>query len=211
MNEPADHVRPQRGQEASRIAMGVVGIGSPFDRNDLQAMPRDGAADSWGWALVEELIDLPSHVTVRNARHPLDLLDWIEDFDSLHIVDSLQWSDRFSCDLLETKNNRPASTISQPSWNDDHFRLWKWDVKEIELQMQFKSDSHSLGLVEVLSIAKSMGWTPAGVTLWGVEVLPCRDSSSNIVSTDDREAVQKSLKRMGEWMQSVMMRESLPD
>lgn len=206
MDDPSHEVHLQKGHEALLHAIGVIGIGSPFDRMDLQTVLRDEAADSWGWAVVDAMIDWPSHVTVRNVRHPLDLMDWIEDFHSLHIVDSIYWSDLSSSDMLEAAK-RPASTISQSRWNDDYFRLWKWDAEEVELQMQFRSDSHSLGLVEVLSIAKTMGWIPARVTLWGVEALHRRNLSREEALVDNREGVQSSLRRMGERIKSVIERD----
>ena len=102
--------------------------------------------DAIGWRVIERLVERHlSNCTLRRARVPLDLLDWLGDIDRLILCDAV--IDPQGCGEV-TKHAWPAATFARcPS-----------------------SGSHDLGLTKVLELASTLNRLPAHVTLWTIAV-----------------------------------------
>ncbi|MGD9722937.1 MAG: hydrogenase maturation protease [Pirellulales bacterium] len=112
----------------------VVGIGSPH------------GDDQVGWLVARNVAQrLDGGVTVRCARAPAELLDW------LHGVDRL-----FLCDALQSE--APPGSVRQ----------WNWPAAEIA-NVRF-AGSHDLPLAAALQLGESLGMLPRVVRIWGVSI-----------------------------------------
>lgn len=113
----------------------VVGVGSHHGK------------DAIGWLMAERLnaLDLPG-VTVRRALVPLDLLDWLEDYTVVHLIDAMQDTDAAA-----------------------DFRRWEWpDCQGIG---QACGSTHGFDLVSVLRLAEQLGKAQARIVIWGIQAL----------------------------------------
>lgn len=111
----------------------VVGIGSPQ------------AGDSIGWHLADLIFqqELPG-VVVRRALVPLDLMDWIEDFSVIHLIDAMQ------------------GPPGEPA-----IRCWHWpDGADL---VSSATTSHGFDLISVLKLASALGRATSSIFLWGVK------------------------------------------
>ena len=117
----------------------VVGVGSP--QGDDQA----------GWLVADRLTahhtdaGSPPGWTVRRARIPLDLLDWLDGVDRLVI-----------CDACEA--------LGEPG----QLHCWTWPDPAIAACRSLTS--HDFGLPSVLQMAGALGRLPRQVTIWGIEM-----------------------------------------
>ncbi len=122
----------------------LVGFGSPH------------GDDQVGWAVADSVVThdrLRSHVDVRKAAVPLDLLDWLEGVRRLHVCDayhdpSLPGAMRRWEWTAETETSKPA----------DMFREF------VRLRC---GGSHGFGLIETLDLAASLERLPRQIVVWG--------------------------------------------
>jgi hydrogenase maturation protease len=111
-----------------------VGIGS------------DHGNDRVGWLVAEQLLSLQiPGLTVRRAKSPTDLLDWLDGIEWLGICD--------------------ACCGAGP---DGHWYRWEWP--EINAQFDRPSGTHLYGLSETLHLAARISLLPPKVLLWGIEI-----------------------------------------
>ncbi len=113
----------------------VVGIGSHRE------------PDQVGWLIADLVADLNlSHVTVRRALVPLDLLDWIDEYPVVHVVDAMH-----------------------SGLGEGAVRRWQWpacdDIRE------YHQTTHGFDLISVLRLAQALGRIKSSITIWGIEVL----------------------------------------
>jgi hydrogenase maturation protease len=116
--------------------------------------------DRAGWLIARRIGEvMGERLSVKCARAPADLLDWLEGIDTLDICDAL---------LGE-------ATVGA-------VRRWDWPAHEIE-RARF-SGSHDLSLASALALAEQLGRLPPKVRIWGVAVGKTRalDSMSAAVT-----------------------------
>jgi hydrogenase maturation protease len=102
--------------------------------------------DQVGWRIAEELQrHAPADISVRLARAPADLLDWLP-VGSLVLCDGCQGSGPTGC-----------------------VRGWSWPDAPPSRDLQW-SGTHQFGLVEVLVLAETLRLLPPRVAIWTVEV-----------------------------------------
>lgn len=128
----------------------VVGLGSAH--GDDQA----------GWMIaraVSALFPNDKSITVRLAKNPLDLMDWLKGIDTLHVCDvsddfdAVGASHRFSW-----KAGRLCATGICP------------EEDAIELLVRFRNrSSHDFGLPQVLQLAAVTQNLPEEINIWTVE------------------------------------------
>ena len=119
----------------------IVGVGSPH--GDDQA----------GWLTAEFLMrDCPenesgsppaSRVLTRRAAVPADILHWVEDVDSLHIIDARQ-------------DSPPVGRLTRLRWPDSQ-------ITETGIRQ-----THGLGVPDVLRLADTLGHLPTEVIIWAI-------------------------------------------
>lgn len=128
----------------------VIGVGSAH--GDDQA----------GWLMANSVAsffeDDPT-ITVRLAKSPMDILDWLEGFNRMHI-----------CDACVPMN--PSHSFHQFSWNAG--KLQSADQINVQFEDQTGSpmrrqSSHGLGLSDVFRLAELTMKLPTHVTIWAVE------------------------------------------
>ncbi len=130
---------------SSRGGILIVGVGS-FHGDDLV-----------GWYVARRLIDTgieSTEVCVRTAQVPLDLMNWIGDFDTLHVVDAC------------------ASDIDGPCWRRmDYSGTTEGTVADGSLRIvtRHASGTHGWSLTDVLELARRLGQLPSRVVVWAVE------------------------------------------
>ena len=115
----------------------LVGIGSPH------------GDDAMGWIVADAASRrCPANIDVRTAAVPLDLLDWLDGVDALHVVDAC---------------------LGDGSRGD--LTRWAWselaDCNSDETPFQ---GTHGFDLVSVLRLAEKLGRLPSEVVVWGIEV-----------------------------------------
>lgn len=124
-----------------------AGIGSPH------------GDDRAGWEVADELlraVDRSPNVTVRKAAVPLDLLDWLEAVDCLHVCDAALRPE--SCGQLR----RFAGSVSS-----DGRAVSQHAIPAIaKLRSQ---GSHDFGLPAVLELAARLKRLPPEVVVWAVD------------------------------------------
>lgn len=130
--------------------------------------------DQAGWIAAEELkrqLSGKSHgVAIRQLSSPLDLIGELEDVDHLIV-----------CDACET-----PLTIGQ-------LRRWTWPTRE--LKRTRSSNSHQLGLPEVLELAATLNRLPKRVEVWGIgggQFGPGCEASSSVQAAGQQLATQLS-------------------
>ena len=112
----------------------VAGIGSPH------------GDDQVGWEIAKLIRNSDNDlVSVRLARTPDDLLNWMDEFTQLVICDACQGS---------------GSVGS--------FHRWKWPCKQLE-SIRW-SGTHNVSLPAVLALGEQLGKLPVSVCIWGIEV-----------------------------------------
>jgi hydrogenase maturation protease len=144
----------------------LAGLGSPH--GDDQA----------GWLVVDELSQAFSgedHVVCRKASVPIDLLDWIEPFDAVHIVD---------CGIASFAEQSDGLCFEVPAvWQF----LWDgsalvWEVERSDGQTVASSatvigsllksldsrGSHDFALADVLALGSQLQRLPSHITVWAI-------------------------------------------
>jgi hydrogenase maturation protease len=128
----------------------VVGLGSPH--GDDQA----------GWFAADELasrFDLSDGLVVRRATIPLDVLDWLDDVDILHICDACESTGSPEKLHRLVWSNGRLSTSSIAAHSQTVLRGAGID----------RPGSHDFGLIEMLHLAETTQRLPQQVTVWAVE------------------------------------------
>jgi hydrogenase maturation protease len=126
--------------KGSRVLL--VGIGSPH------------GDDRAGWLVAQHVTALrPRNMEVRSARHPAELLDWLDQVDALVVCDAV------ACDAR-------AGTC----------RTWTWPAVEIETAPFF--GAHDLSLPATLALAAALDRLPAHVEIWGIAIDHARSCST---------------------------------
>ncbi|MBL8818049.1 MAG: hydrogenase maturation protease [Planctomyces sp.] len=130
---------------SSRGGILIVGVGS-FHGDDRV-----------GWYVARRLIETgieSAEVRVRTAQVPLDLMNWIGDFETLHVVDAC------------------ASDFAGPCWR----RIDCSDTAEgtgadnsLRIVTRHASGTHGWSLPDVLDLARRLGQLPSRVVVWAVE------------------------------------------
>lgn len=122
----------------------VVGIGS--NHGDDQA----------GWRVIEQLQqDPPVAADCRKAAVPHDIIDWITNRGTLHVVDACDRVNEIRCVDL----SRPHASIAPATRS---------------------GSSHQIGIDRVLTMAMVLGMLPSQVALWmipGQSFQPCDEMS----------------------------------
>ncbi len=112
----------------------VVGVGSPH------------GDDQTGWIIAELLTKEleSSEAVVRRAKAPVELFDWIDDFERLVICDACQG----------------LGSVGDVGH-------WKWPAEE--LVAAGWSGTHDLPLPVILQLADRLGRLPPRVDIWSIE------------------------------------------
>lgn len=126
----------------------VVGIGSAH--GDDQA----------GWLVAEQLAvtqGLPLEIDVRKASVPLDVLNWLDDVETLHVCDACYSEARgVPMYLFRLSENR---LIPVPMESGQH---------SLSFESLHHGGSHDFGLPEVLRLAAATGQLPPHVFVWAI-------------------------------------------
>ncbi len=137
--------------------------------------------DQAGWLMADTLTTLCRDyhkIVVRRAMIPLDVLDWLGDFDTLHI-----------CDACEPTQNRRR--LHRFSW--DRSRLVNSgepaDSGTIAGLPALRSrGTHDFGLPDVLRLAMETGPMPKRITIWAIEGSSFQPGSA--MSEETRKTVE---------------------
>ena len=104
-------------------------------------------------------VDSVSDVAVRLAGVPIDLLDWLDGLDHLHL-----------CDACQT--GAATGTLRRWEWpiteNDrSNDSIGPWPISSLGALRS--SGTHDWGIGQTLQVAERLRCLPPRVTLWGVE------------------------------------------
>lgn len=165
----------------------VVGIGSML--GDDQA----------GWLVAGQLAEWVGREHVKLATVPLDLIDWLDGVETLHVIDACRSSD-------------PIGTVHRLSWSQLR------ESNEVDLsEMAFGGKgTHDFDLPAVMMLAEETQRLPAHVTIWAVTgsdfELGDRVNPA-VLSAVERVAVQLASEtriRAGHQTQKSALWESMP-
>jgi hydrogenase maturation protease len=135
----------------------VVGVGSSH------------GDDQFGWRVAERLAALRdhSHVTVRRALSPTDILDWLDNAERLIVCDACQ-------------------NLGAPG----RLHHWRWPDNRLS-ELRF-AGSHDLSVSAALSLADRLGLLPADTSIWCAEgaAFDCDQPMSPPVQAAVAELVQ---------------------
>jgi hydrogenase maturation protease len=127
-----------------------VGIGSP--QGD----------DQVGWMIAQGLLgdfDSSDEIIVRQASVPLDLMDWVDGIDCLHICDACQ-GDAAAGTLHRWEYKAATSAVSN---------LRRAPMGQPAFARLRSTGSHDFGLIAVLELADRLGLLPSQVVVWCIE------------------------------------------
>ncbi len=126
--------------------------------------------DRVGWHVAERLAaSIGAAARVKVAADPTTILDWLDGVTTLHICDACQ-------------------TFREPGT----IHCWRWPRIE-HGNTQSTCGSHGVSLQAVLSLAECMGWLPARVKIWAVEMAAAESlaaTSAAALAAADRLAQQ---------------------
>ncbi|MFH5804320.1 hydrogenase maturation protease [Alienimonas sp. DA493] len=108
--------------------------------------------DRAGWLLVERLAERVPGLAVQQARHPLNLLDWLDGVERLILCDA-----------------------AEPAGRPGRVRRFVWPAPE--LAERRTRDTHGVSLPAVLALAAEMQTLPAQVEIWTVEASRCEPTA----------------------------------
>ncbi len=152
-----------RDQEESATTL-IVGIGSLHGDDQI------------GFLVAEHLSLLDPRVCrVRRTDAPMRLLDWIDRFTTVHLIDACRSGDR-------------PGTLRRYQWPDPQLMQCGW------------SGTHDFDLPTVLRLADQLDRLPACVTVWTIEGVtfgPGREASLAIETWTRRAAKQIESELLG--------------
>ena len=134
----------------------IVGVGSAH--GDDQA----------GWLVADELarrIPDRSFISVRKAGVPLDLLDWLENVNVLHLVDAY---DVAGC----------LENLRKFRWLNGQMICHSHNAPEnLLLNQQTARSSHGFSVPDVLRLAEKTGLLPERIVIWAIPGINFQPSS----------------------------------
>lgn len=118
--------------------------------------------DRAGWHVVEDLAAAcrrRTDICLRRALVPLDLLDWVERTDNLHICDACEAPDGAGAGLHQLRWD--GSQLVDASASAQGRTIFATEM--------FRSrGTHDFGLPDVLRLAQATSGLPEHVTVWAV-------------------------------------------
>ena len=118
--------------------------------------------DHVGWLAAERLAEELANESraargvgdtfVKLATVPLDVLDWLDGVQQLHVIDAC-------------RSDQPVGTIHRLRWSDLSGSSGG-KVAELPLQLGGQT-THDFGIVDVLRLAEQMHRLPREVVIWG--------------------------------------------
>ncbi len=163
----------------------AVGFGSPH--GDDQA----------GWKVINQLehLKLPG-IKLRQATVPHDFVDWLDEQNSLHLVDGCITNGRDSDNL----NYQRFELVEDANQCDSRLRFTNSSqhpsaTAVFERPIQLRSaGSHQIDLFTVLELAACLGRLPKHVVLWAI---PGQQfSPGNAVSDSCESAIANCVERL---------------
>lgn len=131
---PSDTPTLVSGEPHGKSTILVVGVGSSH------------GDDQVGWFVAKELMQRSMrNCQVRIAATPLEILNWLEDFTLVHVIDACQ-------------GGGPPGTIYRFSWPCSEIGQREW------------SGTHDFDLASVLGLAHQLDQLPSRVFVWGIEM-----------------------------------------
>jgi hydrogenase maturation protease len=119
-----------------------VGVGSP------------NGDDIVGWEVARCLErNRRCPFVIKITESPIGILDWIEAYDGLVVIDAFQ--------------------------GEQVGRLWRWEWSDRQWSQHRWSGTHDFGLVPTLHLAEQLNWLPQQTTIWGIEA-NCFDKGHNM-------------------------------
>lgn len=170
----------------------VVGLGSPH--GDDQA----------GWQVIDRLQQhrLGSHVALRKAAVPHDLIDWCEEADVMHLVDAGRFPPAvpgvFAGGTLRFALESEPGSTGEPTFrvcDGEESRQAGLAAASVASARRVTS-SHHADLLTLLQLARRLGRLPDRVVLW---IVPgtCFDPGQP-TSAECRKAVDACADRVAE-------------
>jgi hydrogenase maturation protease len=149
----------------------IVGLGSPH--GDDQA----------GWLAVDQLRrqEPRCDAEIRHAAVPLDVLDWLDGVQELHLIDACA-STAGECDIFRLKWTNGRLHVTLPSGNNESV---------CSAAAGKNAGTHGIGMIEVLQLADAMGQLPEEVVVWAI---PMHSSAPEArISEDAQKRVRKAV------------------
>ncbi len=150
--------------------------------------------DQAGWLVAEQLaagFQDCCNITVRKAMIPLDLLDWLDGVDVLHV-----------CDACEKVQNQIH--VDRFVWNPSTI-VSSTPELDFPVEHAIRSlrhhGSHDFGITEVLRLASELRKLPASVIIWAVDGR-CFRPGDQMCAMTRSAAMQAASCIMGELRQS---------
>jgi hydrogenase maturation protease len=148
--------------------------------------------DQAGWLVAENLASQcqgSQEITVRKASIPLDVLDWLEGIDILHVCDA--------CEATPGHGNVHRLELI----GGQIIRLDRNPNPEMHTTLQSlrSRGSHDFGLPDVLRLAAEIKQLPKQVIVWGIagtDFQPRAETTAETISAAS-QAVMEILKELG--------------
>ncbi len=142
--------------------------------------------DQAGWLVADQLLsveDLGVAVTIRKADVPLDIIDWLEDVDVLHI-----------CDACYSEFRGVA--VHQFRWSEGNFVPFEFGQGETALAFvsMHHGGSHDYGVLEVVRLAEATRQLPRVVVVWAI--CGTAFSPDDVITSDTLLAVAETTRRI---------------
>lgn len=118
--------------------------------------------DQAAWAIVDRLLKQTASsgdTLVRRASVPLDLIDWLDGIDCLHVCDACQG------DAPPGTLHRWDYSAAPPAFSD---RQRERPGPQYFVSLR-STGSHDFGPIAVLELADRLGLLPSHVVVWGIE------------------------------------------
>jgi hydrogenase maturation protease len=136
----------------------LAGLGSPH--SDDQA----------GWLIIDQLAEAltgEDHVVCRKASIPLDLLDWMEHFDAVHLVDCCLGNLAEQSDAYRSK----VPVVWKFLWDGDQLVAGQAVASSATmiasvLKSLRSRGSNDFALTEVLALGSQLQLLPPHITVW---------------------------------------------
>lgn len=141
--------------------------------------------DQIGWLVADRLAterDLPSSVAIRKAAIPLDLLDWLEGVDCLHVCDASQsaassgklqrwdWDNATKHAGPTHQRGKSLGDLAPALAHRAAVERNSTTLTELlhEITRQYSRGSHDFGLPAVLNLAARLHRLPKRIVIWAI-------------------------------------------